>query len=170
MWAAAEPLRALDVPVRWTRAESIHITLKFLGDVGAEREREIINSVESTVAGTPPFGLPIGGFGAFPNATRPRVVWVGCEQVPALELLQDRLERQMESIGFPVDGQPFRPHLTVGRVRRDAKHVDIRPLGPTMDGLSYGAEIDVASVELMESELGRGGARYVVRHSVELGR
>ena len=116
------------------------------------------------------FVLPIGGFGMFPNATRPRVVWVGCEPVPELELLQDRLERHMGSIGFLVDGRPFRPHLTLGRVRRDAKLVDVRPLGPKMDELSYGTETDVESVELMESELGKAGARYAVRHSVELAR
>jgi len=170
LWTATEPLRALDVPVRWIGAESIHLTLKFLGDMEMERERDIIDAVESTVSGARRFVLPIGGFGMFPNAKRPRVVWVGCEPVPGLELLQDRLERRMESVGFPIDGRPFRPHLTLGRVRRDAKHADVRLLGPKMDGLSYGTETDVESVELMESELGRAGAHYAVRHSMELAR
>lgn len=170
LWTATEPLRALDVPVRWIGAESIHLTLKFLGDVETKRERDIIDAVESAVTNAPRFVLPIGGFGMFPNATRPRVVWVGCESVPGLELLQDRLERHMESVGFPIDGRPFRPHLTLGRVRRDTKHADVRPLGPKMDELSYGTEADVESVELMESELGKAGARYAVRHSVELAR
>ena len=113
------------------------------GDVAEEREREVVNAVESTVAGTPPFVLPIGGFGAFPDAARPGVVWVGCAPVPALELLQDRIERQMESIGFPMEGRPFRPHFTLGRVRRDAKHAAIRPLGQRMDEVSYGTEFQV---------------------------
>jgi 2'-5' RNA ligase len=170
LWTATEPLRALDVPVRWVGAESIHLTLKFLGDVETERERDVIDVVESTVAGAPRFVLPIGGFGMFPNATGPRVVWVGCEPVSGLELLQDRLERHMESVGFPVDGRPFRPHLTLGRVRRGTKRSAVRALGPKMGELSYGTETHVESVELMESELGKAGARYAVRHSVELAR
>ena len=146
----------------------MHLTLKFLGEVEAEREREISNAVESTVAGAPRFVIPINGFGAFPSSVRPRVFWVGCEPVPALELLQDRLERQMASIGFPIDGRPFRPHLTLGRVRRDAKPAAVRSLSPKVEELSYRTEINVESVELMESTLSSRGACYVVRHSVEL--
>jgi 2'-5' RNA ligase len=74
----------------------------------------------------------------------------------------------MKAIGFPIDGRPFRPHLTLGRVRRDAKARDVRVLGPVLDELSYAAVMDVKSVDLMQSTLTPSGARYAVRHSVEL--
>ena len=53
----------------------------------------------------------------FPAQRRPRMLWVGLDAPPALELLQDRLERRAEAIGFPPEGTPFRPHVTLGRVR-----------------------------------------------------
>ncbi len=168
LWRAAQPLRDLDVSVRWIPAESIHMTLKFLGDVPAEREREVVGAVESTVAGTSRFVLPVGGVGGFPSRGQTRVVWLGCEPVPALELLQDRLERRFEAIGFPISGRPFRPHLTLGRVRRSATSADVRALEPKMEALSYEAEVDVRSIDVMQSELSSRGARYTVLHAVEL--
>ncbi len=168
LWASAAPLRDLDLPVRWTKPEAIHLTLKFLGDVAPDREREMADAVQSSVLDTSRFLLPINGFGAFPNAAKPRVVWVGCDAVPPLELLQDVLERRFDTLGFPIDGRPFRPHLTLGRMRRDAKPTELRALAPALDELSYATQVEVQSVDLMESILARSGATYSTRHRATL--
>ncbi len=170
VWEAVEPLRAQPYPVRWVSAESLHLTLKFLGDTAPEREAEIVAAVEAAVLGANRFTLPVEGFGVFPSRGRPRVAWVGCAAVPPLELLQDRVERELERLGFSVEGRPFRPHVTIGRVRRGAKPAALSGLAATLEDLRYNGEAPVDSLDLMQSTLtqGGGGARYSVRHAAEL--
>ena len=132
VWQCERSLhRKMGREMKWVEKANLHVTLRFLGEVEAEGEAGVVRAIESAVAGTKQFVLPVAGFGAFPSARRARVVWVGCEAVPALELVQNRVEEQMSEIGFPVEGRPFRPHLTLGRVKRGARldrklHVDFR--------------------------------------------
>ena len=168
IWTASAPLREADLPVRWTDESVLHLTLKFLGQCDPDRLPEIKSVLDQVVEGNRPFALPFGGFGAFPSVERPRVVWVGCEGVPPLELMQHRLEVGMERLGFPVEGRPFRPHLTLGRVQKDARPRAFHGLARMLEGLEYEGACTVGSVELMESRLGRGGARYEAVHSVRL--
>jgi len=112
-----DDLRRSDWPVRWVRPEGIHLTLKFYGEVMPERLDVIEEAVRFATAGTGPVPLRIGELGAFPTVTRPRVLWIALEAPAALELLQDRLERGGVEIGFPPEGAPYRPHVTLGRVR-----------------------------------------------------
>ena len=169
VWDAAAALRGEAFPIRWIGPEAVHLTLKFLGDVDAARERAIVEAVEGGVAGMGSFTLPIQGFGAFPSGARPRVVWVGCDAVPQLELMQDRLERTLRDVGFPLEGRPFRPHLTIGRVRRDARRGALAGLDTALEALVLETAIEVTSVDLMQSELGSDGARYTRRYAAELG-
>ncbi len=168
LWEATAPLRTPDVPIRWVAPEAIHLTLKFLGDVAPPLSDPVAEGVSRAVGTARRFTLPIGGFGAFPSVRRPRVVWVGCEAVPPLELLQHRVEQEMAALGFEVEGRPFRPHLTLGRVRGDARGAPFRDFERTLEPLTYDAEAPVEAVELMESRLSRAGATYTVRHRAEL--
>ena len=165
---ASERLRSADLPVTWVDAAGIHLTLRFLGEVEEARRDEIARGVAAAVRGARPFLLPIAGFGAFPSVERPRVIWVGCEGVPPLELLQHRLEQEMERVGFPLEGRPFRPHLTLGRVKKSGSPARFRNLESLLDGLAFEAETLVQSVELMESRLGPDGAVYRAVQSVAL--
>lgn len=168
IWEAAESLREMDFPVRWIVPESLHLTLKFLGDVAEPDVVGVESGLETAVVGAKPFILPIAGFGAFPSPRRPRVVWVGCEGVPPLELLQHRLEQEMATLGFEVEGRPFRPHITLGRARRSARSRDFDGFEAHIERLTFDGEPLVDSVDLMESTLSRQGARYAVRHAAEL--
>lgn len=168
LWKAAEPLRTCDFPVRWVPPESQHVTVKFLGEVADGRLDEIARAVDASTAGAKPFTLPMVDFGAFPSPQRPRVVWAGCEGVPPLELLQDRVEREMAGLGFEIEGRPFRPHVTLGRARPKARAGDFRGFADLLESLAFQAEPLVASLDLMESRLSRQGARYEVRHAAEL--
>jgi 2'-5' RNA ligase len=163
VWEALQPLREANYPVRWVDVDQIHVTVKFLGNVDDERVDAIGQAVRDAAAGTRRFALPLGGAGAFPNAKRPRVVWIGCEAVPALELLQHTMERRMERFGFPLEGRPFRPHVTLGRVKRDAPPRDFRSLEADLAAIDFATVSDVSSVDLMESRLGKDGARHVCR-------
>ena len=168
IWTATAALREAGFPVRWTDESVLHLTLKFLGEADSSQLTEITGALDKVVDGNRSFVLPFGGFGAFPSVERPRLIWVGCEGVPPLELMQHGLEVGMERLGFPVEGRPFRPHLTLGRVHKDARPGAFRGLGKILEGLEYAGACTVASVELMESRLGPGGARHQPVHSVRL--
>lgn len=165
---AAAPLRAAGLPVRWVDPDGVHVTLKFLGEVAPDRLSEIIAALERACAGVRAFPLAVGGFGAFPTAERARVVWVGCEAAPPLELLQHGIERAFAELGFPIEGRPFRPHATLGRARGDARG-GVRGLADRLAALTFEDTVPVTSVTLMESTLTPAGARYAVRHTVSLG-
>lgn len=164
--AAAAPLRDAGLPIRWVDPAGVHLTLKFLGDVADERVAELGTALDRACAGMRGFTVALGGFGAFPAAARARVVWLGCEPAPPLELLQHAVEREYAALGFPVEGRPFRPHLTLGRARPRG---GVRGLEPLLEAAAFDAPWSVAAVDLMESTLTRDGARYTVRHHVPLG-
>ncbi len=164
--ALLDDLRALDWPVRWVRSEAMHLTLKFFGEVPAERLAPIADALRDAVRGTGPLPLTLTGLGAFPTARRARVLWVGLDAPPALELLQDRVERACAPLGFPVEGAPFRPHLTIGRVRDGGK---LSP--PALKRLreeTLDKRFLVKQVVLFESETGPGGSIYHARVTLPL--
>jgi 2'-5' RNA ligase len=166
--AAAAPLRAAALPVRWVEPDGLHLTLKFLGDVADGRLAEMVAALERACVGARPFPLEMSGFGAFPTPARARVVWVGCESAPPLELIQHGIERAFADLGFPIEGRPFRPHLTLGRAKGEARG-GVRGLEDRLGGLVFAETFTVTSVDLMESTLTPRGARYAVRHAVMLG-
>jgi RNA 2',3'-cyclic 3'-phosphodiesterase len=110
-------LRESEWPVRWVRDDGLHITLKFFGEVTSDRLDSIEELVQISTKGMHPMEMTLQGGGAFPSGRRPRVLRLEVKAGPDLELLQDRLERGGEQIGFAPEGRPFRPHITLGRVR-----------------------------------------------------
>ncbi len=150
--------------LRAVRPEGVHLTLKFLGDVPESRLDEVARAVSATVEGHPPFDISTGGFGAFPNTRRPQVLWVGVEGClePLLRLQAD-VDAALDALGFPTETRPYHPHLTLARLDRRmpaaARRAALDALEST--GLAAGMHIPVRSVSLVESILGRGGARYL---------
>ncbi|HEY3013180.1 MAG TPA: RNA 2',3'-cyclic phosphodiesterase [Gemmatimonadales bacterium] len=154
-------------PVRWVHDEGVHMTLKFFGEVGAERLDVIVEALRFAAAGAGPLALRLGELGAFPSRSRPRILWVGIEAPPSLELLQDRIERGCEAIGFPPEGAPFQPHVTLGRVREGQR---LPPRGlddhaEVFDPVQFVAQ----ELVLYESVLTTGGPRYESRLTLDLG-
>jgi len=169
-YSAAAPLREGNLPIRWVASDALHITLKFLGDVEEERARAIGPALGTAVAAAKPFEVTLGGFGAFPDEERPRVVWIGVERHPALELLANDVERALAPLGFDAELRPFQPHLTLGRSRGDARPAALRGLPALAQRAEYDGVLRVESVDLMESRLGPAGATYHVVHRAPLGR
>ena len=160
VWDAFAPLRERPLPVKWVQPENVHLTLKFLGEVAPERQPEIVGALASAAQGTKTITLVVRGAGAFPNARAPRVVWAGIEPDPAIEILADRVERHCAPLGFPPEGRPFRPHLTLGRAERDARARDWAGVAELLDGLAIAATAVLDGVDLVRSELRRGGSVY----------
>ncbi len=149
--------------VRWVAPQGIHLTLKFLGDVPVRQQEALQEALAQAVRGHAPFQLAAGGMGCFPNPRRPRVAWVGVHENPeALQRLRDAVEAQIAPLGYPTEARPFHPHLTLGRVRRDARRSDVQALGTLIaeSALQQRETWTVREVTLVRSQLKPSGAVY----------
>lgn len=111
-------LRTSGAQVSWTAPENLHLTLKFLGDVPDTRIPEVCRAVAKAAVDFAPFTVHFRGAGAFPNAERPRTIWMGVDTgADTTILLQKAIENALYKLGFPPEQRRFVPHLTLGRVR-----------------------------------------------------
>src|SRR5262245_42388623 len=149
--------------VRWVHPEGIHLTLKFLGEVPSPRLPEIVRALESALRDRQAPILGLGSTGAFPNARRPRVLWVGIDETgTALGAIVGAVEEAMAGLGWEREGRAFQPHLTLGRVRENAPPGASGGPGPAFVAarLPPAEALRHSRVALMQSHLGPGGARY----------
>ena len=157
--------------VRWVAPENIHLTLKFLGDVESGRLPDLQHAVADACAGIAPFTLTIGGAGAFPDTRRPNVLWVGIGgDVERAVTLAQKIDEACGALGFAREERAFSPHLTLGRVKRDAKPNDRSFIGEMLVHAKIGAlgELRVKRVSVMKSVLTPGGSVYTRLAAVEL--
>ena len=149
--------------VRWTDAHKIHLTLKFLGDVGPAQIASIEDALRRAAGQIPPFTVDLTGAGCFPNTRRPRVVWIGVDEPSGrLDALQSAVERQLQRLGLEAERRPFSPHLTLGRVRNGVGHDALREIGQVIESIHIESVCRqaVASAHLFKSDLRPQGALY----------
>ena len=149
--------------VKWVSTDSIHLTLKFLGETRISMLEKVEKGIEKAIQGIAPFEFRVGGIGCFPNCKRPRVVWVGVEDESGeLSRLQRRVESEMERLGWEPEKRPFSPHLTLGRVRKGLVSTEIAHIGKVISSEEVGnlGVVPVSFVVLMKSVLSPQGARY----------
>lgn len=113
------PVAAAGLAVRWVPAANLHLTLKFLGPVRREAVEAITAALPAALRGLRTFELEARGLGAFPSNEAPRVLWIGVRagEEPGLVALQQAVEQALAGLGFPLEERPYRPHITIGRVR-----------------------------------------------------
>jgi len=106
-------LRALAPNVRWVSTESLHITLKFIG----EQPEPKLGAIEAALAkvSTPSVRISFRGCGFFPNAKSPRVFWMGVEAGTELAQLAKQIEEALAALGIEKEKRGFSPHLTLAR-------------------------------------------------------
>lgn len=150
--------RAVSADARWTRPEGIHLTLKFLGEISAQQEAQVKDAL-GRLDRFEMFSVRIQGFGFFPNAKSPRVFWAGLEAPPGLARLAEQVESAMERLGFPPEGRPFKPHLTLARFKIPRPHPNLEALVSAEDHPPLGA-FEVSEFFLWQSRLQPGGAEY----------
>jgi RNA 2',3'-cyclic 3'-phosphodiesterase len=163
--------RRCRLPLRWIEPRGAHLTVKFLGDIARERVPALAGALAGVAGLHEPFQLWTGAAGAFPNARRPRVLWLGITgATECLDDLQQDLESALEGLGFPPDGRPFRPHLTLGRVR-DGAPPGLPGLGEALAEMQRAtpAPLPVEALLLMRSDLSGGGPRYTTLAVARLG-
>jgi RNA 2',3'-cyclic 3'-phosphodiesterase len=155
--ASLAGLRARELPVRWTPADALHLTLKFLGDTEGGDVPRIEETLRAVAAEHAPVEVAIEGFGAFPSLRRANVLWVGVAPAQPLLALQRDLELAFSRLGYGREQKPFRPHVTVARLRSGARAPDVERMAADHD---YGARTTVESVDLMRSHPAGDGPRY----------
>lgn len=155
---------AEDLPeVRWNKAQTLHLTVKFFAAIEEESLEKIGEVMLSVGRFTAPFRVRMKGLGAFPSLAQPRVFWLGIEPDHPLRKLHQELDGRLEQIGIPRDTRPFAPHLTLGRPRgvlRDAGAI----LTPRQPGLDL--ELPVDQLILYQSRLLPSGALHQPRKVV----
>jgi 2'-5' RNA ligase len=157
---ATMPLRDIAPELSWLDEPRLHLTLKFLGEQQPERLAAIESTITAVAARHRGLVMTLGGVGAFPNFRRARIVWMGVEQDPRLELLHHDVEVAYEALGFELEGRPFRPHLTLARAKHTLPEEQLRKLARAARRIDYRTECIVQSVDLMQSELLPAGAAY----------
>jgi RNA 2',3'-cyclic 3'-phosphodiesterase len=169
LYDAAAPLRASAPHVSWVPASKLHLTVKFLGDQPAQMVDATESALRAIAARHRPFDLELGGVGAFPNLKTPNVVWAGVSPEPRLELLHHDVELAFQQLGCGLEGRPFRPHITLGRVRYGGGRDEARAVARGVRLVQFHAHAHVRTLDVMESALLPGGAQYQVLRTVELG-
>ncbi|MBX3086678.1 MAG: RNA 2',3'-cyclic phosphodiesterase [Anaerolineae bacterium] len=150
--------------IRWASDDSLHLTLKFLGETPADRV-EAISAAMQAACKQAPFRLNIEGLGWFPTLRSPRVIWLGVTgDVPALHHLRDAVERTVAPLGFPTEARPFSPHLTLGRTRQQASKAALASFAEEAGQLPVAqlGSWQVPELVLMRSDLRPSGAVYTV--------
>lgn len=161
-----DELKRLNADIRWVRSESLHLTIKFLGPLEPDLIGPVSRILSEVTADIKPFNLTIQNVGCFPNQKNPRVIWIGIGKQPSLDKISEALNVKLEALGFSRERRPFKPHLTIGRVKssRHLQPVLIQLLNRGFPAQSF----DVQSVLLMRSDLKPEGAVYTVLNKILL--
>jgi 2'-5' RNA ligase len=158
--------------VRWVAPDGIHLTLKFLGDVERVRLPEITRVLADVCAHYPPLHLHLASLGAFPNTRRPNNLWVGVTgDTDTLARLATEIEDALAHLGFEREGRAFSPHLTLGRVKKEARGADQQFVGEMVKAsqISPNGNFRAGVVSLMQSVLKPSGAEYTQLAEFALG-
>lgn len=144
--SAIAGLRRCHARVSWVPGDNLHISLLFLGNVPRDMAGDLSGMLDRAAAGTGPFAVRIAGVGTFGE----RVVWAGVDAPPALCELQGRVAGGAGRLEIRTDTRPYRPHVTLGRVKGGA--ADLVPALRRLGSPEFGT-VTVDRVALMRSVL-----------------
>lgn len=158
-----------ELPVRWTKENGLHLTLAFLGYLNDEELVKICQTIKEIGSKHSPFSINFTEISYGPEERGiPRLIWLKGEKSEELSSLKKDLDKFLsEVIGFIPENRDFIPHITLARIRKwewQRIEPEERPGIPR----SFSSDFEVQSIEVMESELKRGGAEYTVLESIKL--
>lgn len=153
-------LKELRLDARFTKTSSMHLTLKFLGDIDEVLVDTVGEVLDQCVGMANQFTLDIERLGVFPNIRRPRIVWVGVREEPLLIDLQRQVDRKLQRLGFNEENRPFKPHLTLARVKSLENLADFRRFLATEGNSFRIGSFEVDAIHLYQSILRPDGAEY----------
>lgn len=163
--------------IAWVRPASMHLTLKFLGDIDEQRIGPLQDMIAATIRGHHAITIPLARLGAFPRQQEPRALWIGPpepweshDDAGRLAGLVRAIEDGCEGLGIPREHRPFAPHLTLARIKSGERHVGraLTDIG-ALDRPLASESIVVESLTLMKSQLNSAGAVHTRLWEVRLG-
>lgn len=151
-----------DIAVRWVPVTNIHLTLKFLGDVSIANLNILTDMIQAEVSSHSQFEISVGMAGAFPNNRQPRIIWIGVEAPAELSQIQHGIEISAARLGYAREERAFSPHLTIGRVSRNAGSQDVKAISQCLENNKVGflGAVCVKQIHLYKSDLQPSGAVY----------
>lgn len=158
------------IPVRWIPVTNIHLTLKFLGEVSLSNLNLLTDMIQAEISNHHQFEISVGSSGAFPNNRQPRIIWVGVEAPQELTQIQAGIEAATARLGYAREERAFSPHLTLGRVSRNASMQDMKAISHTIEKVRVGflGATNIEKVHLYRSDLRPSGAVYTHIFSASL--
>ena len=157
--AVTDQLKSALAGIRWVAKTNFHLTLKFLGNIGDAQVDPIDEALQGQFRLFPRFTINAKGLGVFPDARRPRILWVGLTAQELTQLVL-RLESALEPLGFAPEKRDFTPHLTIGRWRQTDRAS--KNLGQELERWKdhqFGPS-NIDEVILFQSVLNQAGAIY----------
>jgi 2'-5' RNA ligase len=161
---------------RWVQPDLMHLTLVFLGSQASAILPDVTHAIDDVAGATPPFTLSAGDLGSFGKPRSLRVIWRGVVDQPrgALERAYQHLARALQTAGIAFDGAPFRPHLTLGRARRESTAAMSEAMAQALrtPGEHVRAHLEpfrCAELVLIRSDLRPSGPVYAALHRSPLG-
>lgn len=157
-----------NVRVGWDKAEKLHLTLKFLGDINEIQLENLSEAVADTARQTSNFEIQIAETGVFPSKRNARVLWLGVrDDQGSLLKLNEMLEEQCSKRGFAKETRAFKAHLTIARLREPQKSAELikKHLSENFDAEKF----TVSAISIYESQLLKSGSIYsiVSKHKIE---
>ena len=150
-------LQKSGMKLRWVKAENIHLTLAFLGEITPEQAEEVGNGLIEVVKDFDPFEVIVSKLGAFSSPQNARVIWVGCrEESGRLRSFQKAIVKLVKELKLPLESKKFHPHLTLGRANPPIKKLSV----PDTIWNCHPGIITANEVILYESHLSSEGASY----------
>lgn len=148
--------------ISWVKAQDMHLTLKFLGQISAQQAQEVGALISDIALKNRAFNAGLAGMAAFPTTNNPRVIWVGIREGDSqIKDIAAQLDRGLENIGIAMEKNPFHAHITIGRVRRGGQLDKCAwPLGGIADNPADNLTLRVGKISLFKSTLTPQGPIY----------
>lgn len=171
-----EPELKRGTRISWVQPASLHLTIKFLGDIDEQMIDPLRDAIEQTIGSQMAVNVPLERLGGFPRPQSPRVLWVGPSEnwekgidAKRITEIYATIEQACEDLRFLRETKPFSPHLTVARIKTGERHAgaSLAQSGVLDRPLLLGS-LAVESVALMKSELKPTGSVYSKLWSVRL--
>jgi len=162
--------------ISWAQPASIHLTIKFLGDMDEQVIDPLRTALEQAIGSQIAVSLPLERLGAFPRPQSPRVLWVGPSEhwergaeAKRIAEIHAAIEQACEDLRFLRETKPFSPHLTLARIRVGERQVGVAlAKGGVLDRPISSGSLAVESVVLMKSELKPTGSVYTKLWEVKI--
>ena len=146
--------------IKWIKAKSLHITLKFLSEIPQNLLQQVQNELSTVSNIVNPFEMSIRGAGFFPNQNKPRIVWLGLQNDNnnSIFKLHEWIDIKLEPLGFEREKRRFSPHLTMGRIKFQDNYHDLSEY--INQNEFHSSAFNVSQIVLMKSVLRPAGAEY----------